>query len=283
MSTLDTFRRPEYTGDNRCLPCTIVNSFIALIAAAAIALVWVPAGMAALGVFAGTIYLRGYLVPKTPELTQRYFPESVLRAFGKEPVEPPAGGPSGSTGSQATAASEPGDGDPVDPEAVETQLLEAGVVEEDEREDDLQLTETFRDDWWRRIRWYRGDETDAKARLGTVLDIDPDGIGFRDESRFIVTYEGDRIGAWDSDAAFYADLAVEPTLKEWLPDWEELGDRRRTELIAGMRAFLETCPACEAALEPVENVRESCCSSQVVGVTVDCEACGALVFSGQYR
>jgi C4-type Zn-finger protein len=49
-----------------------------------------------------------------------------------------------------------------------------------------------------------------------------------------------------------------------------------------MRAFLESCPNCESALEQVENVRETCCSSSVVGVDVDCSECGARVFSGRY-
>jgi transcription initiation factor IIE alpha subunit len=47
-----------------------------------------------------------------------------------------------------------------------------------------------------------------------------------------------------------------------------------------MRAF--QCPACDSDLEGVENVRESCCASKLVSVSVDSEACGAQVFSGNY-
>ena len=37
MDVLDTFRQPEYTGDNRCIPCTVVNVAIAAVLAALIA------------------------------------------------------------------------------------------------------------------------------------------------------------------------------------------------------------------------------------------------------
>ncbi|PAU82849.1 hypothetical protein CK500_12000 [Halorubrum salipaludis] len=304
---IDRLRQPEYVGENRCVPCTVVNSIIALLLAGAVALAWPPAGAGVLLLSAAAIYLRGYLVPGTPELTRRYLPERALRAFGKEetivrrrspaaePTEAERDVPDASDGGDdagASAVSDAADDSdtaevsaPADPSEVEAMLRESGVVEDDPDADDLRLTAEFREVWWRRIRRFRGDDEAAKRRLGAVLDLDPDVLGFEagDRGRFVVTLEGDPISRWDSDAAFYADLAVEPTLREWLPDWEGLGDRRRTELIAGMRAFLESCPACETTLTQVENVRKSCCSSDVVGVDVDCEACGARVFSGTYR
>jgi len=79
--------RPEYTGENRCLPCTVLNAAIAVGAAALLSRRSRPAGGAALLAALGLIYLRGYLVPGTPTLTRRYLPESVLAAFGKRPVE----------------------------------------------------------------------------------------------------------------------------------------------------------------------------------------------------
>ncbi|WP_200531268.1 hypothetical protein [Halorubrum sp. LN27] len=280
---IDRLRQPEYVGENRCVPCTVVNAIIALLLAGAVALAWPPAGAGVLLLSGAAIYLRGYLVPGTPELTRRYLPERALRAFGKEETIVRRRSPA----TEPTEAERdvPDSSAPADPSEVEAMLRESGVVEDDPDADDLRLTAEFREVWWRRIRRFRGDDEAAKRRLGAVLDLDPDVLGFEagDRGRFVVTLEGDPISRWDSDAAFYADLAVEPTLREWLPDWEGLGDRRRTELIAGMRAFLESCPACETTLTQVENVRKSCCSSDVVGVDVDCEACGARVFSGTYR
>jgi hypothetical protein len=71
---LDALRQPEHTGEYRCTPCTVVNSVIAVVLAAALAVLWLPAGVLALAVSLAANHLRGYLVPGTPELTRRYFP-----------------------------------------------------------------------------------------------------------------------------------------------------------------------------------------------------------------
>ncbi|MFC6975122.1 hypothetical protein ACFQL1_11345 [Halomicroarcula sp. GCM10025709] len=89
---LARLRDPEYTGENRCLPCTIVNSAIAVALAGAvgvgIAVATTPvlAGVAAalvLAVSALSIWLRGYLVPGTPELTKRYMPPGCSPGSGR--------------------------------------------------------------------------------------------------------------------------------------------------------------------------------------------------------
>ena len=284
-SPIDRLRRPEHTGENRCLPCTVLNTVISLALAALLAVVWVPLGVASFLVFAGAIYFRGYLIPGTPTITQRYFPEWLLRAFGKEPVEVtrPAGSTDAADPNAVAKTAETESDSPDDERDIEALLSTAGVVEECVDEDDLCLTERFSETWWRRIRSLREDPDAARDHLGGVLDVDPGELAFDESgSRFAVTFEGDRIGRWDSDAAFYADLAVEPTLDEWIADWEELSDQERTGLIAGMRAFLERCPSCESEVEQAENVRKTCCSSKVVGVEVDCPECGARVFSGRY-
>ena len=273
---LNRLRQPAYTGDNRCLPCTIVNSIIAVGLAASIAFLWFPAGIFALVLFAATIYFRGYLVPGTPELTKRYFPVWLLRIFGKEPfdgVETTDGG--------IRDASTPKDGP--DRDEAEQLLRSAGIVTDCPDEDDLCLTDEFQKVWWRRIRLFRDDEGRAAAHLAQVLDIDPEQLTLvNGEGSFSVEFDGDPIGRWSSDATFYADLAAEPTLAEWLPEWEELDDQTRTELLAGMRAFLQACPACEAELTQVENVRQSCCAGELVSVSVECDSCGARVFSGRH-
>jgi len=273
---LDRLRQPEYTGENRCMPCTVVNSVIAIGLAAVLAFLWPPVGPVALVVFLATIYLRGYLVPGTPELTRR-FPEWLLRLFGKESVDETM-----EVDDTVDAGVSTLEGEDRAPEETEALLRSAGVVEE--CDDDLCLTGEFEDVRWRRIRRFRADDERAATQLAAVIDVDPDALEFvEDDDRFGVTFEGDRIAQWASDAAFYADLATEPTLSEWLPDWDGLSDRQRTELLAGMRAFLEECPACDADLAQVEDVRKSCCSGEMVNVSVDCPDCGALVFSGSYQ
>jgi len=85
---IDRLRRPQYTGDNRCIPCTIVNLLIAALVAVALGVAWLPvAGAVAFVLSVLAIYLRGYLVPGTPTLTKRYMPVRVLELFGKRPEE----------------------------------------------------------------------------------------------------------------------------------------------------------------------------------------------------
>lgn len=95
MNLTDKLRRPEYTGENRCLPCTVINLAIAVAAAVLTGVLFAGLGVSTAGrVVAGglvligsvaAVYLRGYLVPGTPTLTKRYLPRPVLRLFGKAP------------------------------------------------------------------------------------------------------------------------------------------------------------------------------------------------------
>lgn len=89
IGILDRVRQPQYTGKNRCTPCTVVNSFLAVVAAVAIGAATAPLGSGttallaggALAAFASVIYLCGYLVPGTPWVTEAYFPDWILRRF----------------------------------------------------------------------------------------------------------------------------------------------------------------------------------------------------------
>ena len=273
-NTLDRIRKPEYTGENRCTPCTILNVLIAvgLAAVVAIATGWTAVGAAIIAAAAVLIYLRGYLVPGTPTITQKFLPERVLRWFDKD--------------SAIEADLEPiKENDTPEYDDIATLLDDSGVVEDCADDDDLCLTDSFGETWWRRIREFRDEDT-ALDHLAAVLEVNPDELEVDenpDAGRFDITFEGDRIGGWNSRAAFLADLAAEPTLPEWIDDWEALGDRERTQTIASLRAFLESCPDCEGALTPIENTVKSCCSSSIVTVEVDCQDCGARVFDGSYR
>lgn len=261
-STVGRVRRPEYTGENRCMPCTAVNSVIAVVLAVALGLIWLPLGVAGIIIFAGAIYVRGYLIPGTPELTKRYFPAWALAWFGKEPV---------------SLDDTP---DVIEDEVtVETVLVDHDVVEPCDDVDDLCLDDDFRTSWWERIELYRDDEPAAIDKLSEVLDLDPDEVIFEEqEPSFKVTYEGSNLGRWISASAFYADLGAEPTLREWIPEWDDLNERVRTETLAGLRVFLEACPICGGALTQEDEVRETCCSSKVVGIALQCADCEAKLF-----
>ncbi|TKX73588.1 hypothetical protein EXE46_13545 [Halorubrum sp. GN11_10-6_MGM] len=90
-SLRDRIREPEYTGENRCVPCTVLNGVLAVALTAAAAVFGPVAAAVVLTASLGSIYYRGYLVPGTPELTKRYLPDRVLRVFGKAPEGPREG------------------------------------------------------------------------------------------------------------------------------------------------------------------------------------------------
>lgn len=85
---LGRLARPEYTGENRCTPCTVVNLVFALAISIAVGRVRSLFALPTLVAATAVIYLRGYLVPGTPTLTRRYLPDRVLAAFDKRPNEP---------------------------------------------------------------------------------------------------------------------------------------------------------------------------------------------------
>ena len=63
MWLVSQFRQPEHVGENRCLPCTVVNVAIALVASVAIGLWAASAGAVAFAVCLAVIYLRGISSP----------------------------------------------------------------------------------------------------------------------------------------------------------------------------------------------------------------------------
>lgn len=279
-SPIRRLRRPDYTGANRCMPCTVVNAVIAAVLAVGAGLVWLPAGAFVLALSAGVIYFRGYLVPGTPTLTQRYFPEWLLRAFGKTPTDARSTVSTAAGGSTSREADRSGTGR--EDADIEELMLSEGVIEECAEEDDLCLAPRFEDVWWRRIRQFRDDRDRAIDLLAAVLDTDSATLTVADDDQFVVKSDGNAVARWTSEATFYADLAAKTTLEEWFHDWERLSDRTRTALAGGMRVFLDSCPACETALEHTEEFRETCCSGRQRIVSLDCPDCGATIFSSQY-
>lgn len=264
---VDRLRRPEYTGENRCVPCTLVNLAIAALLAVLVALLLPTRGAPALGGLVllgavGAIYLRGYLVPGTPWFTRTYFPDRLLRWFDKSPA--------------ANGAVESDWGDSLD---VEATLVRAGALTECADVDDLCLTPAFRDDWNRRLAELREEDT-SRADLAGLLGVDPDDLEF-DEfgDAFLARTDGRRVGQWESRAAFLADVGAADVLADW-SGWDALDVGQRGELLNGVRLFVETCPTCGGRVVFDEEVARSCCRQYDVAV-VACEDCGARLFEAE--
>lgn len=244
----ERLRQPAYTGENRCTPCTVLNTAIAVCLAGAVSLLLTPiAGATVLGGSLAAIYFRGYLVPGTPELTKHYLPDLVRRWFGKAPELPAPG-------------------ETVD---VEASLQEAGAVEIDER-GELVLTSEFASAWNRAI----DDAREATAAAaGDLLDIEDAAVEHRDEA-CVVTEDGIPTADWPSKAALLADLGAVEVLAERDATWESRGRAEQGRILAGLRVFLEDCPACGGTPELGEETVESCCRRAEV-LTYSCPDCGA--------
>ena len=271
---IDGLRQPEYTGQNRCVPCTALNTVIAGVASVLLAVVSVPVGVAAFAVFAGIIYLRGYLIPGTPTITSRYFPERVLMMFDK--AEGVADG--------GTVRGAEMDGEGVEVGDIDEVLIESDVIEICDGVDDLCLTDGFRESWSRRIESMKDESGDKEKRLlAESRQVDANALSLEENGRLAVKLDGDRIASWKSRAAFLADLAAEKELELWCEDWEILNERDRSRMIASLRVFLEDCPACGGPVSPIEENVDTCCRKNLVNVTLECEDCGGIVFEGSYR
>jgi hypothetical protein len=255
-SVLDRLRQPEYTGENRCLPCTATNTVIALVLSVGVGLVVPPAGVAVFGVSLAAIWLRGYLVPGTPELTKRYFPDWLLDLFGKAP-EP----------GSAIAETD------LNPEET---LLELGAIEP--HEDDLRANPAFAERWDAEIESVRADE---EARVAALLGLEEASVSLTERGNAYVIEEDDvEVARWPSRAALLADLAAIPILRERASDWDDLGRVEQGQLLAGLRVFLDSCPDCDGPLSFGQETVESCCRTAEV-ITYDCDDCGARVMEVQ--
>lgn len=258
--TVESITRPEYTGDNRCLPCTAVNLVIAGLVSLAVGVFQPVLGVVVLSASVSAIYLRGYLVPGTPTLTKRYLPERVLRWFGKapEPVVSAEGFDIGET------------------------LRSAGVLVDDPSVDDFVLESRFAAAWTDRTRRYADANRDGEL-LVEFLGIGEDELSDRElvfewqGPAFVAVFGDERIGRWESRSAFVADVAAAETLRERWDGWTSLPLPLRGELLGGLRLFLETCPTCDGTVSLDRRVVESCCRSYDV-VAATCEECGDRLF-----
>lgn len=255
---LERLKQSEYTGTNRCIPCTAINVLIAIVVSVAIALVTIPGAIAAFAVFVAIIYLRGYLVPYTPTLTKQYLPERILRWFDK----------------QATPAVPESDDGLVD---VESFLYSLDVLTECETGNDLCLVPSFRKTWRQHTSAVEAGAARQSA-IASLLGVEEEKLSFQEfDSAVLVRYEGKQVGQWESEAALLADLAADSTLAEWDDRWTSIDVVNRSRILNTLRMFLETCPDCGGLTRFGQETVESCCRSIDV-VAVTCNDCQSRLF-----
>jgi hypothetical protein len=299
-------RRPEYTGANRCAPCTALNVAIGFFAGGLTALVSPVAGVAVVAASLTLVYLRGYLVPGTPELTQQYLPGWVLERFGKRP-----GAGSESTGlrethrrvpagkSGANDAAPAGDSPSAGPERSgdrddsssgapterftpppERVFESAGVLTD--CGDDLCLTADFEAGWRERLEALGGSpDGDAVAdELASLLGVEAGRIGLesRGEGSTVgATVDGSAVGQWVSREALVADTTASAELAARYDRWSDVDTGHRGTVLSTLRVFTPACPACGSAVEFGEESDDGCCWPGE-SYTVRCVDCDALVY-----
>ena len=257
------WKHPDYTGTNRCLPCTVVNVLLAaafaLVATALTAAIdtrlAVLVGSVVLGCSIIVIYFRGYLVPRTPELTKRYAPRWVLSAFGKDHPEAVSFDP-------------------------DTELRSAGLVVEGAA--DLRLLPAFEREWADAIDDI-GDsdiaiEGEIIQRLATLGGFGPETLELEDGPRSFRAWYGDElIASWESRAACIADIAASDVIPDYDSAWYDRPLAVQAELLGALRLFLERCPVCNDEVTLAREVVSSCCYDYNV-VATTCNGCNARLF-----
>ncbi len=271
MESLDAFRRPEYTGDDRCWRCTVVN--VLLTAAAAtlayaggstfVSPIWgLTAAAAVLAVGAAAIWLRGYLVPYTPVLTRRYLPSTALSWFGKDGV--------GEVGE------------------VEQVLVDAAAVRREASGTELELDPAFEELWLDEIESvYRNvDHVSVLESLGFDMEEEEvrvfEGRGEAEDSFAVeVVDRGASLARWPSQAALRTDLASTRLLSGRVDGWSDEPPEWRARVVRGLRLFLPRCPDGGVVVRETEEV-PSCCSRGDV-VTLRCGDSGERLLEQEVR
>jgi hypothetical protein len=254
--TADRLRRPEYTGENRCLPCTVLNAAIVGVAAVALSRRNRPLGALALAAGVALISLRGYVVPGTP----RFAPALV----DPLPVEFDHGSPAGVESGSLT--------EDRDPEAMMRALVDAGVIEPDG--DQLYLDDAFRTAWEDRmveLRELSGRELAARTAAASHDSVEGE---FHDGR---VLLAGDR-DTWLSPAIAIAETAAIETLAD-----RGLSHEIRVQAAEPLRTFVRVCPVCGG--EVTDTILRDCCggpgsvSGNPERPVRACADCNAVVFT----
>ncbi|WP_293031101.1 hypothetical protein [Natronococcus sp.] len=264
-SALARVRNPEHTGENRCVPCTIVNVALAAGASALVGNVSRKGGAAAFAGSLAAIGLRGYLVPGTPALTKRYLPESILEYFDTHPLEE-SDEDSEELTTETIEEYERQRERAIDPERF---LLEVGAVEI--RENDLGFTDDLADLIDDRLRTLPDDPLEPEL-VAELYGLEPGSVTVEDRSYPAVKI-GRRIHKWPSTAALLADVATHRALEELTERWREVPQAQRIELLEVLRSFRERCPDCGAPITLTEDTVDSCCQTYAVHA-LNCDGCG---------
>jgi len=253
MEPLASLADESYTGENRCWPCTVLN--LGLVGVLALFLRARERSLATLLVAVvgvTVVYLRGYLVPYTPEFAPWLVSASPI------PDEWFHGGPSHreTTREDRTREESESLADDVgmDGETVLRELSAAGVIElEGER---LFLATDIDTAWHERMDELAGRSLDA---LSATLQESLKQVDHAEP------YAEDHAD-WIALGSDHKQLLPRPVVVAELAAYEVLGEtindeRLRVAGAEAFRMFLDSCPVCGSEL--VESSSVSCCGGHL--------------------
>ncbi len=244
---LERIRRPEYTGNDRCWPCTIANGAVLALVAGGLVLLGrraTAAVVTAVGVAA--IGLRGYLLPYTPRFAPR-----LVAALPVDPIDRDE--PDSLSDAEVPVGT--ADGDAPTGDEVVAALLEAGVVVP--RGEEFLLEESFRADWRREMQALAGRNLEGLAAVAD--DLTPPAVEARprrDWGRSSVVLDGPAGLVSLSEAVAVAELAAARALESRVDESVRLAAGRP------LRSLLERCPLCDGELA----VTQSACCGEVTPI-----------------
>jgi len=283
QDAIDAASRPEYIGEHRCFPCTAVN--VVGVALVALLLGRRRRGFGVLAAFVGTvtIWLRGYVVPGTPQFAPRLVSPLPVDFSAKHNNGVDSGSLAGDGIDPEDSVVNPNDpdgigdsperdGDSPDPQAVMSALLDAGILVEGG--ETLRLADSFQSALDERIGALRAsDHRELAERAAAVAG---EGVtGEVHDGRILLAGRRD---AWVSRPVALAETALGELLRD-----RDVPDAVAREAVRPLRTFLETCPACGG---PVRDTTLRKCCGGPGGVSGDpersvraCADCDAVVFT----
>ena len=311
-SLRDRIREPEYTGENRCIPCTVVNGVLAVVLTAAAAVFGPVTAAVVLVASLGSIYYRGYLVPGTPELTKRYLPDRVLRVFGKAPDGPREGWEEAPAGRDDDVTVTTFEADQIGDESAgradgeSADRTDAATTDRTDDEPEFETIERIRDQRENAVdpieflldvgvvepaadgedlvfedefaeavesRVASLEREDVGAEtLAEMFGVSPDDVAFEDRAYPAVTVLR-RVRKWPGDGAYLADVASHLALVERTDRWLDVPPEQRLSILQSLRSFLSSCPVCGGDVAATADLVESCCMAHEV-VAIRCADCG---------
>lgn len=237
-------RAPQYTGSNRCWPCTVLNIGIVLLGGAVLTTVaGVMVALSAVVVGLAAIWLRGYLVPGTPRLGRR-LPQPVRSWFGTH--------------------------DPVMERPAVDELVTANVLDAD-----LDCTPEANAAIRAQASSYVDDREALEAAALAEFDATTVSVNRRlggGERWFVLDDAEQTVCQWGARPVAALDVAGSAYLDDQLPDWDRRDSREKSAMLALLRYGIPSCPDCGDAFEATEQ-DVTCCGGRSLAGARRCTEC----------